>query len=94
LRTGAAQSRDCVNPLRNLEIGAQFPDSKNAQRNLKIAQIPRLRGTYISLLELNFSPEFAENGSIFDYIHVEHKQSSLAQRLLWLKQVAEGMVKF
>jgi len=94
LRTGAAQSRDCINPVRNLEIGTQFLDSENAQRNLKIAQIPRLRGTYISLLELNFSPEFAENGSIFDYIHVEHKQSSLAQRLLWLKQVAEGMVKF
>jgi len=37
-------------------------------------------------------PEFAENGSVFDYIHVNHKQSSLAQRLLWLKQMAEGMV--
>ena len=35
--------------MRNLEIGAQFSDSKNAQRNLKIAQIPRLRGTYIFL---------------------------------------------
>jgi len=33
--------------VRNLEIGAQFPDSKNAQRNLEIAQIPKLRGTYI-----------------------------------------------
>ena len=42
--------------LRNLEIAqtycaisrlsAQFPDSKNAQRNLEIAQIPKLRGTY------------------------------------------------
>jgi len=32
--------------LRNLEIGAQFPDSKNVQRNLEIAQIPKLRGTY------------------------------------------------
>jgi len=31
--------------VRNLEIGAQFPDSKNAQRNLEIAQIPKLRGT-------------------------------------------------
>ena len=49
LRTGAARSRDCVNPLRNLEIGAQFSDSKNAQRNLEIAQIPRLRGTYTSV---------------------------------------------
>ena len=47
LRTGAAQSRDCVNPVRNLEIGTQFRDSENAQRNLEIAQIPRLRGTYI-----------------------------------------------
>ena len=63
-----AQSRDCANVLRNLEIvqtyctisrlsaqsqdwmhnpeiDAQFPDSKNAQRNLKIAQIPKLHGT-------------------------------------------------
>ena len=32
--------------LQNLEIGAQFPDSKNALCNLKIAQIPKLRGTH------------------------------------------------
>ena len=31
---------------RNLEIGAQSRDSENAQRNLEIAQILRLRGTY------------------------------------------------
>lgn len=36
-------------------------------------------------------PEFAENGSVFDYIHANHKQSFLTQRLLWLKQMAEGM---
>jgi len=37
----------CVRKLhsRNLEIGTQFWDSENAQRNLEIAQIPRLRGT-------------------------------------------------
>ena len=46
LRTGAVQSRDCVNPVRNLEIGTQFRDSETAQRNLEIAQIPRLQGTY------------------------------------------------
>jgi len=41
--------------VRNLEIGAQFRDSENAQpnleiaqRNLEIAQIPRLCGTYLS----------------------------------------------
>ena len=28
---------------------SQFQDSKNAQRNLEIAQIPKLRGTYIVL---------------------------------------------
>jgi len=38
LRTGATQSRDCVYPLRNLEIGTQFRDSENAQRNLEIAR--------------------------------------------------------
>ena len=37
LRTGATQSRDCVNPVRNLEIGTQLRDSKNVQRNLEIA---------------------------------------------------------
>ena len=31
---------------RNLEIGTQFRDSENEQRNLEIVQIPRLRGTY------------------------------------------------
>jgi len=40
LRTGAAQSRDCVNPVRNLAIGTQFRDSENVQRNLEIVQIP------------------------------------------------------
>ena len=47
------QSRDCAHVLRNLEIAhkcyaiprlpAQSQDSENAQRNLEIAQIPRLR---------------------------------------------------
>jgi len=49
LRTGAAQSQDCVNPVRNLKIGTQFRDPENAQRNLKIAQIPRLSRTYINI---------------------------------------------
>ena len=42
------QSQDC---LRNLEIGIcmQFRDSENAQRKLEIAQIPKMRGTYIRL---------------------------------------------
>ena len=34
--------------------------------------------------------EFAENGSVYDYIHVQRKHPSMEQRLLWLKQVAEG----
>jgi len=39
------------------------------------------------------SPEFAENGSIYDYIHMKCKKPSLAQEgLPWLKQVAEGIV--
>ena len=44
-----AQSRDCVNPVHNLEISMQFRDSENAQHNLEIVQIPRLRGTYTLL---------------------------------------------
>jgi len=31
--------------LHSLEIGTQFPDFENVQHNLKIVQIPRLRGT-------------------------------------------------
>jgi len=43
--------------VRNLEIDAQFPDSKNAQRNLEIAQIPKLREThtYVSGQLLNIA---------------------------------------
>ena len=43
-----ALSRDCVNPVSNLKIGTQFRDSENAQRNLEIVQIPRLRRTLAS----------------------------------------------
>ena len=32
--------------LCNLEIGAQFPNSKNVQCNLEIVQFPRLCGTF------------------------------------------------
>lgn len=41
---------------------------------------------------LNFFTEFAENGSIFDYIHKKHKQPSLTQSLQWAKEVAEGTI--
>ena len=41
------RSRDCACVIIcNLEIGTQSQDSENALRNLEIAQIPRLRGTY------------------------------------------------
>ena len=45
--TEIARSRDRVTPVLNLEIGTQFPASENVQHNLKIEQIPRLRGTCI-----------------------------------------------
>ena len=35
--------------------------------------------------------EFAENGSVFDYIFKECKQPSPSQILLWATQVAEGI---
>ena len=38
MRSNSAQSRDCAAILCNLEIGTQFRDSENAQRNLEIAQ--------------------------------------------------------
>jgi hypothetical protein len=49
-----AQSRDCAALLRNLEIGTQFEDSENALRNLEIAHIPKLRGTYIMDSHITF----------------------------------------
>ena len=51
LRTCVTQSPDC---LCNLEVRTQSRDSENAQRNLEIAQILRLRGTYILSIELNY----------------------------------------
>ena len=59
LRKCIAQSQDC---LRNLEIGTQFRDSENALRNLEIAQIPKLRGTFILLLW----PSHNENQSVVE----------------------------
>jgi len=38
-----------------------------------------------------FFAEFAENGSVFDYIFKECKQPSPSQILLWATQVAEGI---
>ena len=41
--------------------------------------------------QIQSSPiEFAENGSIHDYIHVKKERPSLEQGLLWAEQVAEG----
>ena len=47
LCTGAMQSQDKVNLMRNLEIGTQFLDSENAQRNLEI-----VLNTYITIFDL------------------------------------------
>ena len=59
--------------------------------------IATVRTVYPALLweltyEIFFFPEFAENGSIYDYIYKEHKKPPLSQILLWATQVAEGMV--
>jgi len=37
-----------------------------------------------------FLTEFAEFGSIYDYIHKEQQQPPLSQMLLWAAQVAES----
>jgi len=42
LCTGAVQSRDCINPVRNLEIGMQFRDSENAQHMAIDCNLPEL----------------------------------------------------
>jgi len=39
----------------NLENGTQFLDSENMQRNLEIAQIPKLHGTYTTTGRLTSS---------------------------------------
>ena len=57
-----AQSRDCAVSLCNLEIGTQFQDSENAQRNLEIAQIPKLRGTYLLDCHINTCTYMAWHG--------------------------------
>ena len=44
----------------------------------------------IGLYYWTLHAEFAENGSVYDYIHVEHKDPSLDQRMLWAKEVVEG----
>jgi len=36
--------------------------------------------------------EFAENGSIYDYIFKQHKQPHLPQVKVWATQIAEGTV--
>jgi len=62
LLSSVMKSRDCVNPVSNLETGTQFRDFENVQRNLEIAQIPRLPGTHISLIyQLNIHIHICPN---------------------------------
>ena len=47
----------------------------------------------MSLLIITLSsPEFVENGSLHDYIHVKGHKPELDQSLLWAQQIAEGVV--
>ena len=74
------KSQDCAaRRLRNLEIVAQSYDRKIAQRNLKIAQIVRLRSTYI----LPFSGQ-----AIFAHVyhHASTYYSYVKQRKIKLRQ--------
>jgi len=41
-------------------------------------------------MNLLFSSEFAENGSIYDYIHQKQLEPTLTMSLLWARQVAKG----
>ena len=34
--------------------------------------------------------EFAENGSMYDYLHKKHKEPTLKQSILWAKEVTDG----
>ena len=72
-----AQSQDC---LRNLEIGTQFQDSENAQRNLEIAQIPKLRGTY--------SPAIFRSANI---LGIQYRREAVANHVLCGHDARRGL---
>jgi len=61
----------------------KFPKHKNASHTQNIVAL-------ILFIAFFLLAEFAENGSVYDYIHVQRKNPSMEQRLQWLKQVAEG----
>jgi len=46
----------------------------------------------LSNYDLLCFPEFADNGSIHDYIHVKGHKPELDQSVHWAQQIAEGMV--
>ena len=73
LRSVAAQSSDCAAILRNLEIGTQFRDSENAQRNLEIAQIPKLRRTYVFVLGRKVSQVQNEVPKAREVLQIYHR---------------------
>ena len=90
LRMQITRSRDCARVLCNLEIGTQSQDSENAQRNLEMAQILRLRGTYIyasmKLKELYHSTHcvnVSENVTHVLYIH--HTDNHITKLCGWNK---------
>ena len=42
--------------------------------------------------DLLCSPEFADNGSIHDYIHVTGHKPDVDRSVIWAQQIAEGVV--
>ena len=44
-----------------------------------------------TLLWLLFSPEFATNLSVHDFIHVNHHEPEFERSLIWARQIAEGV---
>jgi len=65
-------------------------DGINVLSKLIHPSIIRYYGTVTENISHFTVTEFAENGSIYDYIHVQRKHPPMEQRLLWLKQMAEG----
>ena len=79
----SAQSRDYASIVRNLEIRTQSRDSENAQRNLEIAQILRLRGTYISVFSQCFDPLLTVFGNILFLSCLAGKAQAGSFTFLW-----------
>jgi len=76
-----------MSAIPNSFLGLEIHFAVETTSNIRVIQV-----VYSMLTAMTFLTEFAENGSIHDYLHRDHKQPPLSQILLWSTQVAEGIV--